>query len=253
MAAVVREMMERYPVAGLHLDYIRFSEQPSCYCSNCHRTFATSIGEHVASWPQSVISGPFSARYRYWRVQVINQWVQELSGIARAARPGSVVSAAVFSDLQRAKEEKSQDWKRWLERGSVDYVCPMNYTPDQQEFASLIEKQLQWASKDQLVVGIGSWKLDQMAELIGQIHLAGHTDKTDYLFDSHIGSVPDPVWELYRRVIERVGPVPTLAEWDDEIPGFDVVVAESRRAARIEREVMRGPSGPSASAATAGE
>lgn len=77
-------------------------------------------------------------------------------------------------------------------------------------------------------------------EHLGQIHLAGHTDAGTYLFDSHIGPVPDAVWALYRRVIARVGPLPTLVEWDEAVPPFEVVAAEARRAAAIESEVRDG-------------
>jgi uncharacterized protein (UPF0276 family) len=76
------------------------------------------------------------------------------------------------------------------------------------------------------------------AERIGQVHLAGHTDRGTYLFDSHVGPVPDPVWRLYARLIARIGARPTLVEWDEEIPAYDVVLAESRRAAALSAEVL---------------
>jgi uncharacterized protein (UPF0276 family) len=77
------------------------------------------------------------------------------------------------------------------------------------------------------------------ADRIGQVHLAGHTDRGTYLFDSHIGPVPDPVWTLFRRLTERIGAVPTLVEWDEDIPPYEVVVADSQRAAEMTREVLR--------------
>lgn len=80
------------------------------------------------------------------------------------------------------------------------------------------------------------------ADRIGQIHLAGHTDRGAYLFDSHVGPVPDPVWQLYARVVRRVGRVPSLVEWDEATPAYDVVVAESRKAATLERELAMEPS-----------
>jgi uncharacterized protein len=75
------------------------------------------------------------------------------------------------------------------------------------------------------------------ADCIGQIHLAGHTDRGSYLFDSHVGPVPDPVWQLFARVVRRVGRVPSLVEWDEGTPEYEVVVAESRKAAALEREL----------------
>lgn len=75
--------------------------------------------------------------------------------------------------------------------------------------------------------------------LIGYVHLAGHTDHGTWVLDSHVGPVPDPVWSLYRRLIARTGPLPTLVEWDDQIPSWETVVAEAQRAAQTEREVLR--------------
>jgi uncharacterized protein (UPF0276 family) len=77
-------------------------------------------------------------------------------------------------------------------------------------------------------------------DCVVQIHLAGHTDRGSYLFDTHVGPVPDAVWELHRRAIERCGAVATLVEWDDDVPALDVVAAEAARARAIEREVIHG-------------
>jgi uncharacterized protein (UPF0276 family) len=77
------------------------------------------------------------------------------------------------------------------------------------------------------------------ADRVAQFHLAGHSDKGAYLFDSHDACVPDAVWDLYRLAVRRFGAVPSLVEWDDNIPELDVLVAESRKAAAIEGEVLR--------------
>jgi len=77
-------------------------------------------------------------------------------------------------------------------------------------------------------------------ELVGQLHLAGHTDCGTHLLDSHVGPVPDAVWEVYRKAVARFGSVPTLVEWDEEVPSYDVLLAEAKRAGAIEREVL-GP------------
>jgi uncharacterized protein len=71
-----------------------------------------------------------------------------------------------------------------------------------------------------------------------QFHLAGHSDKGTWLLDSHDAAVPEPVWELYRGAVRRFGRIATLIEWDDHIPPLEALVAESRKAASIEREVL---------------
>ena len=86
------------------------------------------------------------------------------------------------------------------------------------------------------------------AERVGQMHLAGHSDAGTHLLDTHDHPVCDPVWDLYRRAVERFGPVATLIERDDHIPPLSELVAESRRAAAIAAEVMANPASVAADA-----
>lgn len=65
-----------------------------------------------------------------------------------------------------------------------------------------------------------------------QIHLAGHTDKGDFLLDTHSDHVVPGVFRLYERVIRRIGPVATLIEWDDDIPEWSVLAAEAEKTAK---------------------
>ena len=73
---------------------------------------------------------------------------------------------------------------------------------------------------------------------VGQIHLAGHRDEGTHLLDTHDHPVCDGVWDLYAAAVERFGGVATLIERDDDIPPLAEIVAESRRAAGIERAVL---------------
>ena len=75
-------------------------------------------------------------------------------------------------------------------------------------------------------------------ERIKQIHLAGHTDHGTHAIDDHGSAVPGPVWELYRRAVRRLGPVPTIVEWDENVPELDTLRAESEKAQHIEQEVL---------------
>lgn len=71
------------------------------------------------------------------------------------------------------------------------------------------------------------------ADRVLQMHLAGHSQMGDYLLDTHDQPICDPVWELYAHAIRRVGPTPTLLEWDDNIPPFEEVHAEALKAAHF--------------------
>ncbi|MBR0716878.1 DUF692 domain-containing protein [Bradyrhizobium liaoningense] len=82
-------------------------------------------------------------------------------------------------------------------------------------------------------------------ERVGEIHLAGHTEQSDgdgekLLIDSHDGPVADAVWKLFEIVIARRGPVPTLIEWDSNIPDWPVLKAEAAAAQMILDRHIRG-------------
>jgi uncharacterized protein (UPF0276 family) len=69
-------------------------------------------------------------------------------------------------------------------------------------------------------------------EAVGEIHLAGHSIKTladgsVLRIDDHGSRVGDEVWELYRQAIARFGAVPTLIEWDNEVPPLEVLLQEA--------------------------
>ena len=72
---------------------------------------------------------------------------------------------------------------------------------------------------------------------VGEIHLAGHARSGDLLIDDHGSQVCDAVWQLYRCAVNRFGALPTLIEWDTNIPSLSTLVAESRRADQILGEV----------------
>ena len=72
-------------------------------------------------------------------------------------------------------------------------------------------------------------------ELVKEIHVAGHSQKIIeegkvLRVDTHDNIVCDEVWELYRLAIARIGKVPTLLEWDANIPPLDVLVREAKKA-----------------------
>jgi uncharacterized protein (UPF0276 family) len=77
-------------------------------------------------------------------------------------------------------------------------------------------------------------------EYVAEIHLAGFTAKqgldVELLIDTHSRPVADPVWSLYADALKHCGPVPTLIEWDQDIPELAVLLAEADKAERIMHE-----------------
>lgn len=74
--------------------------------------------------------------------------------------------------------------------------------------------------------------------LVQEIHLGGHAPDVDdlgrpLLIDAHDRKVDEQVWQLYEDVITRVGPIPTLVEWDNDVPNWPVLVEEAQAADAI--------------------
>lgn len=78
-------------------------------------------------------------------------------------------------------------------------------------------------------------------QAVGEIHLGGHDTEEmpsgPLLIDSHGAPVADPVWTLFAEVIDRIGPMPTLIEWDNDLPDWPVLAAEAARAEAILTQV----------------
>jgi uncharacterized protein (UPF0276 family) len=76
---------------------------------------------------------------------------------------------------------------------------------------------------------------------IRQLHLAGHSDHGTHAIDDHGSAVPDDVWRLYAETVRRFGALPTIVEWDDNLPELARLEQEARRAETTEREVLGEP------------
>ncbi|MFJ4607031.1 MNIO family bufferin maturase [Pseudomonas atacamensis] len=79
---------------------------------------------------------------------------------------------------------------------------------------------------------------------VGEIHLAGFAEDCDnlgdrLLIDDHGAPVDQAVWDLYRQVLRRIGPVATLIERDNQVPAFDVLLAEAQQAETLLRRAER--------------
>jgi uncharacterized protein (UPF0276 family) len=83
-------------------------------------------------------------------------------------------------------------------------------------------------------------------EHVGEIHLAGFVEERDdggapLLIDTHDRPVAENVWTIYRAVLARTGPIPTLIEWDNDVPPFSVLAAEAMRARAVMRRQHDAP------------
>ncbi len=167
------EIVRNYPVAGIHFDYIRYPGQQGCYCPRCRKKFQDDHKLQVKNWPGDVRRGELKEKYLQFRRDNITALVAAVSSEARKVRPDILLSAAVFWNWPRARDDIGQDWRLWVRRGYLDFVCPMQYTPNGDLFADWTRQTRGWvAGKAPLVPGIGATLGQSPADTLRQILIA---------------------------------------------------------------------------------
>ena len=138
----VWEVTKEYDIDGIHLDYIRYPSPDGCYCQNCRRAFTQSTNQKVKHWPADVLkSGASQKKFLSWRADQITNFVKAVSEETKLIQPNLKVSAAVFNDYPHCIQSIGQDWGKWAKLGYVDFLCPMNYTADNEHFSQMVQNQ----------------------------------------------------------------------------------------------------------------
>jgi uncharacterized protein (UPF0276 family) len=68
---------------------------------------------------------------------------------------------------------------------------------------------------------------------VKEIHIAGYEDRGNYYFDSHSQPVAKEVWDSFERVLGKIPEIPTLLEWDNDLPELNVLIKEVEKAEKI--------------------
>lgn len=172
----IADAVRRYPVDGLHLDYIRYKNSGTCYCNTCRRRFEERLGRRVRSWPRDAYSGDFKTEYRAYRREVITTFVRLVRAVVQPLRPDATISAAVYGSFPSCRDSIGQDWGAWMSSGEVDRVYPMNYLQQNSQFTKYLGNQMKLpGAKAAVHPGIGvtarESRLDAM-QTIEQIQAA---------------------------------------------------------------------------------
>jgi uncharacterized lipoprotein YddW (UPF0748 family) len=174
---VAREVAENYAVDGYHLDYIRYPDaEPGFdfhFGAVSRREFEKSLGRPVADWPTAVISGVLKQRYEDWERDNITGLVRRIRAELIARRPGTLLSAAVWRNVHFNRATVKQDWPRWGREGLVDFLVPMVYVIDPDEFRSTLARDFSTVcGRVPFLAGIGSWRLKSTGALVDQVRSA---------------------------------------------------------------------------------
>jgi uncharacterized lipoprotein YddW (UPF0748 family) len=169
-AAVIGEIAARYAVDGVHLDYVRFPNEDFDYSPPAMSEFKAAIfpdltdrerREAAAREALDPAAYPnlFPERWSDFRRSRLTSLVIKIRTAVKAARPETMVSAAVIPDAEDAFEDRLQDWRGWIDHSLLDVVCPMAYTTEGETFQKQITAARAYAGSRPVWAGIGAYQL----------------------------------------------------------------------------------------------
>ncbi|MFQ5807913.1 MAG: glycoside hydrolase family 10 protein [Phycisphaerae bacterium] len=147
------DLVSRYDVDGLHLDYIRFPNEP------------VVSGEKIPDYPRDertlavykeetgLTPDHNPEAWNQWRTDCVTKVVADIHAMLRRTKPRAVLSAAVGSVRERALHH-FQDARRWMDDGIIDVVFLMNYTDSPERFAERIDPWLEDEPEVPVVPGL---------------------------------------------------------------------------------------------------
>jgi uncharacterized lipoprotein YddW (UPF0748 family) len=170
--SVVRDIVSRYAVDGVHFDYARYPAEDFDYSHEALAAFRRNVAGELRPAEQqpydkrladepTIYTQAFPERWRTFRGARLTALVQKLGAAVRAARPAATISAAVVPDLAEASARRFQDWGGWLQQNLIDVVCPMAYTTDAATFVSQVTAARAISGRHPLWAGIGAYRLSQ--------------------------------------------------------------------------------------------
>lgn len=138
------ELVTKYDVDGVHLDYIRYPFGACDASEKTRRDFEASLGHKVKSWPADILKGGVNrGDFRQWGRNNITSLVRCARDAIKKARPEVQVSAAVYGYWPSSKDSICQDPALWAKEGLVDFLCPMNYSGKPEEPRGWLQQQLE--------------------------------------------------------------------------------------------------------------
>jgi uncharacterized lipoprotein YddW (UPF0748 family) len=202
--AVVRDLVTRYPVDGVHLDYARYPNARFDYSRGAVREFREAL-RPTLGWAvrrdvdaQEAVDplaypDTFQDEWKKFRMARMTALVARLRNTIKSARETTLVTIATAPDLADARDRKLQDWGAWLETGLVDAVCPMAYTPEPALFAEQIAAARNVKGGHTVWAGIGAYRLPpaQTIENIETARRLGAGGIVLFSYDSLIASASD--------------------------------------------------------------
>ena len=145
--SVVEDLVKRYPIDGVHLDYIRYAGKEYDYSESIRSKFILAYHVDPLAADSGNGDGPGFMEQKNWfykswsdfRRRELSDFVNRIKSKVKSIRADVKLSAAVWADIDMATNELFQEWPMWIQKGYLDFAVPMNYATDNKLFESRIQ------------------------------------------------------------------------------------------------------------------
>lgn len=200
---VVADLVQRYDVDGVHLDYARFPGPQFDYSRFAIAEFRADIRPRLAADVRQKLDAEqvddlfaypdaLPQEWAAFRRARLTALVGGIRDAVHAARPHVMVTVAVVPDPQDAFDQRLQDWRGWIDAGLVDAICPMAYAQDPATFTDQIAAARAAAGPHAVWAGIGAYRLSpsQTVDDIQTARKLGAAGIVLFSYDSLTGTKP---------------------------------------------------------------
>ena len=212
---VATDLVERYEIDGIHLDYVRYPNREYDYSRGALDRFRTWIVEQAGDDQRSRVAsasarGPFAfvqafpEEWAQFRRNHITDLVEKIYVGVKLRRPEVLVSAAVFPDARESFLFQYQDWEGWLRREIIDVVAPMAYNADDDLFDAAISRAAEVAGPQRVWAGVGAYRTTYEGT-VRKIDIAQQIGVRGFLLFSYDWSVASGAATDGQPFLERVG------------------------------------------------
>lgn len=197
---VIEEIVVRYPVAGIHLDYARYPNEHYDFSPMAQSGFWSDVQNDP---PDPADSGVLRVSWNRWRSEQVTRFIRKAKQLVDRLRRGTQLSAAVKPDLLTptgAYQRYGQDWVHWINRRYLDFVVPMFYTGSTQSIRSKMQIVRKYVHKGRVYAGLGAWN-QEAADTFEQIDVSQRTRLNGFSLFSYatLASSPGLQQGLKRR------------------------------------------------------
>lgn len=213
LQAVFTELILNYNIDGLHLDYSRyfdfnygFNEEGLSVFMRRYDFDPRDLSKQATGMLKSANWERQKSTWDQYRRDKITELVKSLHAIITLSGKEVILTAAVKPEINRAENIYFQDWVAWLEEGIIDYVLPMNYSPQTERYterAAKIAEILPDHLLDRVIMGVAAYNqtAQAVAEKVIMARRYGYTSFCIFSYDVYKTDLSrfQPIVDVLRR------------------------------------------------------